>query len=53
MNTLDKNIQYYCENHSQDDSSILKQLNNLDYPAKPRWPLDESAPFLKGAGIKL
>jgi N6-L-threonylcarbamoyladenine synthase len=31
----------------------LKQFDNLDYPAKPRWPLDEDAPFLKGAGVKL
>ena len=31
----------------------LKQFNNLDHPAKPRWPLDESASFLKGAGVKL
>ncbi len=31
----------------------LKQFNNLDYPAKPRWPLDEDAVFLKGAGVKL
>ena len=31
----------------------LKQFNSLDYPAKPRWPLDEKAAFLKGAGIKL
>jgi len=31
----------------------LKQFNNLDFPAKPRWPLDESAAFLKGAGVKL
>ena len=31
----------------------LKQFNDLDYPAKPRWPLDENAPFLKGAGVKL
>ena len=31
----------------------LKQFNNLDYPAKPRWPLDEKAAFLKGAGVKL
>tara|TARA_B100000900_G_scaffold408682_1_gene423343 strand:- start:943 stop:2016 length:1074 start_codon:yes stop_codon:yes gene_type:complete len=31
----------------------LKQFNNLDHPAKPRWPLDEKAAFLKGAGIKL
>ena len=31
----------------------LKQFNKLDHPATPRWPLDESAAFLKGAGIKL
>ena len=30
----------------------LKQFNELDHPAKPRWPLDEHAAFLKGAGIK-
>ena len=30
----------------------IKQFNDLDYPAKPRWPLDEKAAFLKGAGIK-
>ena len=27
----------------------LNQVSNLDHPAKPRWPLDESAAFLKGA----
>ena len=31
----------------------LKKFDNLDYPAKPRWPLDENAAFLKGAGVKL
>ena len=31
----------------------LKQFDNLDYPAKPRWQLDEHAAFLKGAGVKL
>ena len=31
----------------------MKQFDNLDYPAKPRWPLDENAAFLKGAGVKL
>ena len=31
----------------------LKEFNNLDYPAKPRWPLDEDAAFLKGSGVKL
>ena len=31
----------------------LKQFNKLDYPAKPRWPLDEDAAFLKGAGVRL
>ena len=29
-----------------------KQFNDLDYPAKPRWALDEEAKFLKGAGVK-
>ena len=29
-----------------------KQFNNLDYPIKPRWQLDEKAIFLKGAGVK-
>ena len=31
----------------------LKKFDNLDHPAKPRWPLDEKAAFLKGAGVKL
>ena len=31
----------------------LNEFNNLDYPAKPRWQLDEEATFLKGAGVKL
>ena len=31
----------------------IKEFNNLDYPAKPRWALDEDAKFLKGAGVKL
>ena len=31
----------------------LKQFSELDHPAKPRWPLDENALFLKGAGVRL
>ena len=31
----------------------LNEFNNLDYPAKPRWPLDENALNLKGSGVKL
>ena len=31
----------------------IKKFDNLDHPAKPRWPLDENAAFLKGAGVKL
>ena len=31
----------------------LKQFSKLDSPAKPRWPLDADAAFLKGAGVKL
>ena len=31
----------------------INQFSTLDYPAKARWPLDEEAAFLKGAGVKL
>ena len=31
----------------------LKEFSELDHPAKPRWPLDEDAAFLKGAGVQL
>ena len=31
----------------------LKQFSELDSPAKPRWPLDADAVFLKGAGVRL
>ena len=27
--------------------------DKLDFPPKPRWPLDEKAAFLKGAGVKI
>ena len=29
------------------------QFNDLNFPANPRWALDEKAKFLKGAGVKL
>ncbi len=31
----------------------LNQFNDFDFPAKPRWQLDENAAFLKGAGVKI
>jgi len=31
----------------------LNKFSQLDHPAKPRWPLDEDAAFLKGSGVKL
>ena len=31
----------------------LELFNELNFPAKPRWQLDEKANFLKGAGVKL
>ncbi len=31
----------------------LNKFDNLNFPAKPRWPLDENALFLKGAGVKI
>ena len=30
----------------------LNLINELNFPAKARWPLDEKAPFMKGAGVK-
>jgi N6-L-threonylcarbamoyladenine synthase len=30
----------------------LSQFSRLDCSAKPRWPLDQNAAFLKGAGVK-
>ena len=30
----------------------INLVNNLDFPSKARWPLDSSAPFLKGSGLK-
>ena len=30
----------------------LKLFSKLDHPAKPRWPLDEDAAFLKGSGVQ-
>jgi len=31
----------------------INKFDSFDYPAKPRWPLDINAKFLKGAGVKL
>ena len=31
----------------------VKQFDGLDLPPSPRLPLDESAKFLKGAGVIL
>ena len=31
----------------------LKKFDNLNFPARPRWQLDENAQFLKGAGVKI
>ena len=32
---------------------VIKNFkDNLNIPAKSRWPLDSSAPFMKGPGLK-
>ncbi len=31
----------------------LNLIDNLEFPSKARWPLDSSAPFLKGPGLKI
>ena len=30
-----------------------KLIDNMDIPARSRWPLDENAPYMKGPGLKL
>ena len=32
---------------------LIKLIDNLEFPSKARWPLDSSAPFLKGPGLKI
>jgi len=31
----------------------INLIDNLEFQSKARWPLDKTAPFLKGSGIKL
>ena len=31
----------------------INLIDNLEFPSKARWPLDSSAPYLKGQGVKL
>ena len=31
----------------------INLINDLEFPSKARWPLDNSAPFLKGPGVKI
>ena len=31
----------------------INLIDNLEFPAKARWPLDSSAPFLKGSGLTI
>jgi len=31
----------------------INLIDNLEFPSKARWPLDISAPFLKGPGLKI
>ena len=30
----------------------INLIDSLEFPSKARWPLDSSAPFMKGAGLK-
>ena len=31
----------------------INLINNLEFPSRARWPLDSSAPLLKGPGLKI
>ena len=49
-----KNLEYKAKRLSDSlEKFELKKFNDLDYPAIPRWSLDERVVFLKGASLKL
>ena len=31
----------------------INLIDNLEFLSRARWPLDSSAPFLKGSGLKI
>ena len=31
----------------------MKLIDNLEFSSKARWPLDATAPFMKGPGLKI
>ena len=31
----------------------INLIDSLEFPSKPRWPLDSEAPYLKGSGVKI
>ena len=31
----------------------INLIDNLEFTSKARWPLDSTAPFLKGPGVKI
>ena len=35
-----------------DFQQLRNLINNLEFPSKARWPLDNTAPFLKGPGLR-
>jgi N6-L-threonylcarbamoyladenine synthase len=41
--TIRKTLQQVCEENNF--------IDDVTFTARPRWPLDEKAPFLKGAGV--
>ena len=37
----------------QEDEKLKRKFDKLNFPVRPRWPLDRRAKFLKGSGVKL
>ena len=31
----------------------IQLIDDLEFPSRARWPLDNTAPFLKGPGLKI
>ena len=53
INNIPSQLEITFSNSPKKISGKITLPHKLDHPAKPRWPLDENALFLKGAGVKL
>ncbi len=60
LKTMDEYIADHCKASMEKAISAERfplwkrscdSIDDVTFSARPRWPLDEKAPFLKGAGV--